>query len=144
MPSGGHVHVHRIVVVDSSIAVKWFKSEGEGSLDEAWSLLETHRTGAITLAVPGHFPSEVLNGLQYSRLALNEVQAAATALEQADLVIVPLSHRLTVPAIDLARAHNLTINDALFPALAMLLDAELVTADRMQARVAECQVRLLA
>jgi len=36
-----------------------------------------------------------------------------------------------------------TIHDALFPALAVLLECQLVTADQAQARVTECPVRLL-
>jgi predicted nucleic acid-binding protein len=143
MSSTQHTSEHRIVVVDSSVAVKWFKSEGERSLAQAWELLEAHREGALTLAVPGHFPAEVLNGLQYARLALDDVRAAATAIARTDLVAVPLSRRVTESAVALAQAHRLTVNDALFPALAMLLDCELVTADRAQARVTECPVRLL-
>ncbi|MBN2847387.1 MAG: type II toxin-antitoxin system VapC family toxin [Coriobacteriia bacterium] len=144
MKDYGHSAEQRIVVVDSSVAVKWYKCEGESGLDAAWALLEQHQTAEVTIAVPGHFAAEVLNGLQYARLGLDQVQAAAAALGDVDLVTVPLTRHLTEPAVTLARTHNLTINDALFPALATLLDAELVTADRAQARVTECRVRLLA
>lgn len=134
----------QIVVVDSSVAVKWFKSAGESDLEAAWALLEQHQAQMATLAVPGHFAAEVLNGLQYARHTLTSVFDAAGALDEIDLVTVPLSRRLTEPAVALARTYGLTINDALFPALAILLDAELVTADHVQARVTECRVRLLA
>lgn len=143
MDTPGDLGEARIVVVDSSVAVKWYKHEGESSLEAAWELLEQHRAQAVTIAVPGHFAAEVLNGLQYARHTLTMVWDAAGALDEIDLVTVPLSRRLTEPAVALARTHNLTINDALFPTLAMLLDAELVTADRAQARVTECRVRLL-
>ncbi|MHB1340555.1 MAG: hypothetical protein ACYC77_02740 [Coriobacteriia bacterium] len=43
----------------------------------------------------------------------------------------------------LARTHDLTVNDALYPALAMLLECELYTADRAHAGVTECVVRYL-
>jgi predicted nucleic acid-binding protein len=134
----------RIVVVDSSVAVKWYKMDGETAVDAAWTLLEEHRSLHATIAVPGHFAAEVLNALRYSRLGFDGVASAAGALDEIDLVSVPLTRRLTEPAVALARTHDLTINDALFPALAMLLDAELVTADRTQARVTECRVRLLS
>ncbi|MDO8847075.1 MAG: type II toxin-antitoxin system VapC family toxin [Coriobacteriia bacterium] len=133
----------RIVVIDSSVAVKWYKTQDESSVDAARALLEEHRSRLVTLAAPGHFAAEVLNALRYSRLGFDHVESAAGALDDIDLVTVPLTRRLTEPAVALARTHGLTINDALFPALAMLLDAELVTADRMQARVSECRVRLL-
>jgi predicted nucleic acid-binding protein len=134
----------RIIVIDSSVAVKWYKTDDESAVAAASSLLEEHQARRATLAVPGHFVAEVLNALRYSHLALDYVHAAAGALDEIDLVTVPLTRRLTEPAVALARTHHLTINDALFPALAMLLDAELVTADRAQARVTECRVRLLA
>ena len=144
MTSGDRGVEQGIVVIDSSIAVKWYKSEGESALDAAWALLEQHRDAVATIVVPGHFVAEVLNGLQYARLELDQVRLAAAALDDADLVTVPLTRHLTEPAVALARTHRLPINDALFPALAILLDAELVTADRAQARVTECRVRLLA
>lgn len=133
----------RIVVVDSSVAVKWFKTDDESAASAAWRLLEDHQSQLVTLAVPGHFAAEVLNALRYSRLDFDRVESAAGALDLIDLVTVPLTRSLTVPAVELARTHHLTINDAFFPALAILLDAELVTADRAQARVTECRVRLL-
>lgn len=144
MPTLAGPDATRIVVIDSSVAVKWYKTEEESAVDVAASLLEAHQSQTATLAVPGHFVAEVLNALRYSRLDLAYVHAAAGALDELDLVTVPLSRRLTEPAVALARTYGLTINDALFPALAVLLDAELVTADRAQARVAECRVRLLA
>jgi len=133
----------RIIVIDSSVAVKWFKTDDEAAVDAASALLEEHRSQRVTLAVPGHFAAEVLNALRYSHLELDYVHAAAGALEDIDLVTAPLTRRLTEPAVALARTHDLSINNALFPALAVLLDAELVTADHVQARVTECPVRLL-
>lgn len=133
----------RIVVVDSSVAVKWFKSTDESGINAAWHLLEQHRSRETTLVVPGHFAAEVLNGMQYASVPLETLRDVAAALHGFDLVTVPLTRQLTGPAVELARTHRLTINDALFPALAMLLECELVTADRSHARVTECEVRLL-
>ncbi|MGB4593502.1 MAG: type II toxin-antitoxin system VapC family toxin [Coriobacteriia bacterium] len=133
----------RIVVVDSSVAVKWFKSADESALNVAWHLLERHRSRETTLVAPGHFAAEVLNGMQYAGVPLETLKDVAAALHGFDLVTVPLTHQLTSAAVVLAREHDLTINDALFPALAMLLECELFTADRAHARVTECAVRLL-
>ena len=133
-----------VVIVDSSIAFKWFSSDGETRVDEALDLLRDHEAGSVLLVVPAHLPAEVLNGLRYSDLEPSEVTLAASALSRFELVAVPLTLQLTQLAVELALTHGLTIHDALFPALAMLLDAELVTADRAQARVTECRVRLLA
>jgi predicted nucleic acid-binding protein len=133
----------RVVVVDSSIGVKWFKPEDERGVDIAWDLLEQHRMQAVTIAVPGHFTAEVLNGLLWARCDSQRVREAAGLLHEFDLVPVSLTRQVTEPAVALALSHRLTINDALFPALAVLLRCKLVTADRAQARVTECPVRLV-
>jgi predicted nucleic acid-binding protein len=131
-----------IVCVDSSVAFKWFCSQDETSVDEALSLLARHRDGELIIAAPPHMPAEVLNGLHH-RLSTEEVGRLALALGQMDIVYYGWSPELLALAAELATRHSLTIHDALFSALAVQLDCELVTADRAQARVTECSVRLL-
>jgi predicted nucleic acid-binding protein len=134
----------RLLVVDSSVGVKWFKSEDEPAVDAALDILWEHQTGRSAIFVPGHFPAEVLNGLWYARYEPEQVRAAAEALDALAFSVVPLGRHVTEPAVALAARHGITIHDALFPALAQLLDCELVTADRQQAQVSECAIRLLA
>lgn len=131
------------IVVDSSVAFKWFSRDGETRVEDALELLEWHRAGDALLIVPAHLPAEVINALRYSGLDSVTVQRAAAALDGLDLVVVPLGSQLTQLATELAFSHRLTIHDALFAALAALLDAELVTADRAHARVTECAITLL-
>lgn len=132
-----------VLVIDSSVAYKWFNAEGESHVDVALELLSKHSCGAITLAAPAHMPSEVINGLRYARIEVEYLRRAAKALMGVEIVTVPLDAELLAAALDLALAHDLTIHDALFPALAIRLNCELVTADRAQARVTECPVTLL-
>lgn len=132
-----------VCVIDSSIAVKWFKTEGESAVDEAREYLRRHREEEVVLAAPAHLPAEVLNAVRYANIELELLRTAALALDAAELVVIPIRADLNALAAELAVKHNLTINDALFPGLAVLLDCELVTADRAQARVTECPVRLL-
>jgi predicted nucleic acid-binding protein len=140
--SGGEAPPRTLVCVDSSVAFKWFCSENESSIDEALTLLADHQEGRSLIAAPPHMPAEVLNGLHH-RLTSMEVAHLAAALGGMDILYHGWSSELLVDATALATRHNLTVHDALFPALAVLLDCELVTADRAQARVTECPVRLL-
>lgn len=133
-----------LLIVDSSVAIKWFKREDEGHVDVALGLLNRHRVGELRLTAPAHLPVEVLNGLQYSGLGVGLLRKAAEALFDADLLIIPADAELLASAADLASEYRLSLYDALFPALAVRLDCEFVTADRAQARVRECPVRLLA
>lgn len=133
-----------LVVVDSSVAYKWFSHLGESCVAEARAILDAHLDGRRLIAAPGHMPAEVVNGLRYAKLDRDTLRTAIEGLAEAELLIHPLTEELLLAAADIALANGLTVHDALFPALATLLDAELVTADRVQARVTECRVRLLA
>ncbi len=133
----------QMVIVDSSVAFKWFVSDDEERVEEARSLLQAHANAKIVLAAPGHLPVELMNSLRYSNRS-GDLHVAAKWLDLAGLLIVPTDAQLLCASIDIARAYDLTIYDAFFPALAMHFDCELVTADRKQARVTECPVRLLA
>ncbi len=132
-----------LAVVDSSVACKWLTPVGEASVQTALDLLEQHRSGRLILAAPAHLPAEVANGLFYSGLDDEGLRLGIEGLDEAELVLIPLTVALLLSAADLARVHRLTIHDTLFAALAVQLDCELVTADRAQARVTECPVRLL-
>lgn len=133
-----------LFVVDSSVAYKWFNHEGESHVEQALDLLFAHCRGDVLLAAPAHMPSEVINGLRYAKLDGEYLRRAPDKLLGAEILAVPLDAELMSAALNLALAYNLTIHDALFPALAIQLECELVTADRAQARVTECPVRLLA
>ncbi|MBA4370047.1 MAG: hypothetical protein C0418_00515 [Coriobacteriaceae bacterium] len=133
-----------VFVVDSSVAYKWFNAKGETHVEAALQLLSGHATRALLLAAPAHMPSEVMNGLRFAGLDVEYLRRAPEKLMGAEIATFPLDAELLASALDLALAHDLTIHDALFPALAIRLDCELVTADRAQARVRECPVRLLS
>lgn len=133
-----------LFVIDSSVAYKWFNDDGESNVEQALDLLSAHCQGDLLLAAPAHLPAEVLNGLRYVKLDVGTVLTAIEGLTEAEILTVPLDADLMSAALDLALAYELTIHDALFPALAVQLGCELVTADRAQARVTECPVRLLA
>jgi predicted nucleic acid-binding protein len=132
------------LVVDSSVAFKWFCSAEESSVDEALELLAAHAQGRLRLVAPAHLPAEVLNALAHrSGVHRAQLALAAEGLAEAELVYPAWDAALLSDAAVIARAHRLTYYDALFPALAIQLGCGLVTADRGQARVRECAVRVL-
>ncbi len=134
-----------LVCVDSSVAFKWFCAEDESSIEAALSLFTDHAAGRLTLVAPAHLPAEVLNALGCRRsVTAEQLAVAADGLAQSEIVFPAWDSALLSDAARLARKHRLTIYDALFPALATMLQCELVTADRAQARVRDCAVRLLA
>jgi predicted nucleic acid-binding protein len=98
--------------------------------------------GEAVAALP-HLVAEVVNALRYSPLGSDALRTAAEGLLESGLALVGPDVELMTSAIVIALAHDLTIHDALFAALAADLGCELVTADRRQARVTQCPVRLL-
>jgi predicted nucleic acid-binding protein len=133
-----------LCVVDSSVVYKWFNADAETSVAQARALIDEHQHGTRVLAAPAHMPAEVVNALRYAGLGEADLRLAAEALDAAEVVIAPLDGELLAAAVGVAAQYDLTIHDALFAALAIQIGCELVTADRKQAKVRECPVRLLA
>jgi predicted nucleic acid-binding protein len=130
------------LVIDSSVAVKWFLAEGEADVGKALELLSEHRSGAVLLCAPAHLLLEVLNALRFRGSSPVEIATAAQALLRARLELTPVEE-LASRAAELACKHDLTVYDAAFAALAERLGAFLVTADRRVARSGACLVRSL-
>lgn len=134
----------RYVVIDSSVVFKWFCSEDEGSVPEALALFTDHLSGRVTLVAPAHLPAEVLSALgRRPKVTSAQLVTAAEGVAESEIFYPAWERELLAEAAVLSRKHRLTIYDALFPALAMQLGCELVTADRAHARLSECHVRLL-
>ena len=130
----------RFVVVDSSVAFKWFVHH-ESATDRAWDLLEQHQRGEIVLAAPTHMPLEVLNAIMHTNADDELVGRVATDLDQFDIALFSLTPALLARSALVGRQDGLALYDAVFAALAETLRTELVTADRRQARASVCPVR---
>lgn len=133
----------RSIVIDSSVAVKWFKEPTESGAAEAFSLLGAHRDGDVLLAAPTHLILEVLNALRLSPISADELVQVALELERFAIAWVDITTSLASNAARVAREHGLTIYDATFVATALMLDAELVTDDQAILRTNACRMRAL-
>ncbi|MBN2839420.1 MAG: type II toxin-antitoxin system VapC family toxin [Coriobacteriia bacterium] len=133
----------RPVVIDSSVAVKWFKEPTEAGSDEAFALLGAHRDRHVSLVAPTHLILEVLNALRLSPLSADDLAQVAHKLDAFGVVWVEIDTSLGADAALLARAHGLTLYDAAFVATALSLDAELVTDDQAILRSEACRMRAL-
>ncbi len=130
------------VVIDSSVAFKWFDPAEPGA-GLAVEMLRKHQRDEIALVVPAHLPLEVVNVLVGRRTDLEDVVRAVGFLADADLLVAPVDTDLLLDAARIANAERIALYDAAFIALAARLDAELVTADRRQASTPACEVRLI-
>ena len=131
------------IVVDSSVAVKWFKEPTESGAAEAFALLDAHRDRYVTLVAPTHLILEVLNALRLSPLSADELAQVAQELEALGVAWVEIDTGLGADAALVAHTHGLTLYGAAFVATALMLDAELVTDDRAILRSGACRLRAL-
>jgi predicted nucleic acid-binding protein len=116
----------RLVVLDASVGVKWFKDE-IGS-DDARRLLSAHRDGEIRLVVPAIFAHELVatavrfGGPDFGREAWEH-------LAEAEVTVVSLDAAFVSAALAQCAALSCSFYDALAPALADQLGATLYSAD---------------
>lgn len=136
------VHAGEPLVIDSSVAFKWFDA-AEAGAGIARDLARQHARDEIALVAPAHLPLEVVNVLVSRRAGVGAIERAIGDLASVDLAIAPVDDTLLADAARIADAERIALYDAAFIALAARLDCELVTADRRQAATASCRVRLI-
>ena len=137
-----HVYTGRPVVIDTSVAFKWFDDSEHGA-DAAFALLREHQREEVALTAPSHLALEVLNVMVSRKLPMHEMEAGVALLAAADLLVADIDDALLGRALRIAAAEQLALYDAVFIALAAALDAELVTADGRQAATRSCRVRFI-
>lgn len=116
----------RLVVLDASVGVKWFKDE-PGSTD-ARKLLQDHRDDVAHIVVPALFTHEVVASAV--KRGVGHGESVWRLLRDSELTAVGLDDALVIAALDQCRLLGCSFYDALAPALALLLDATLYSADK--------------
>ena len=117
-----------IVVLDASVAVKWFLAEGEAGVADAAALLTDHAESRVRLVAPALIVNELL-GVFVRRLRGDAVPQALEAFFDAGVHLVPPDRQLMVGAARLVAQCQLSAFDAVYAALAQSLACELATAD---------------
>lgn len=118
------------LLVDTSVLVKWFHSEGESELGEARSIRNATQIGEIESRVIDLALYEMGNVL----LRALRWSASDVANQLADLVVIcgpplALAAEWLSQAAELAERHQLTFYDAAWAAAAKALDVSLVSVD---------------
>ena len=118
----------RKVVVDASVAVKWFVEEKYTR--EALMLRDSYREGLVDLIAPSILPHEVLNALKYSgAFGEDDLKEIAGILESLQITLYNLEGEYAIKTIEIAMRKGLTIYDASYIALAIVEGATLYTAN---------------
>lgn len=117
------------VVIDASVAVKWFIEEENSSI--AQNLLQKHREQKIKLVAPDILVLEVLNGLYYSaHFRKEDLLIIAQRLFSFEIEYIALYEKLASDAVKIVTTSGITPYDSLFIALAEKENCPLITADK--------------
>lgn len=123
------------VVVDTSIAVKWYLPE-KGSEQASRLRMGWERAGA-PIMMPELVRAEFANAIwSHGQLKPEEKKRIVFQFLDMPFEIMPMESELIRKAFELAMEMDATVYDCIFLALAILADARLVTADAQFARKA--------
>lgn len=119
------------IVVDTTVVLKWFHTDGESEVIEAHALLAAHRDEALT----AHILDLSLYELGNVLLRALRWSAEDTSNQLDDLLVICGPPLAPAPqwrrdAAALAEKHGLTFYDAMFAAAARAMRAPLVSADK--------------
>jgi len=119
----------REIVIDASVAVKWFVEEEYS--DQAIKLKDLHVKGEIDLVAPSLIYYEVLNALRYSGVfKLEELGLIARLLEDLQIRLYPPRSVVMARAVELSLKYDITVYDASYLSLAEHLNTVVYTADK--------------
>ena len=127
-----------VLVLDASVAVKWFLPPTAESLtDEADQLLQLFIRREVDFAVPDVFWAELANvfwkAIRQNRLTKAEAELALVSLTERKLPTVPSVDVIQV-AFAIANAFQRSVYDSIYVAVAVQLNAQLITADERLVR----------
>jgi len=117
-----------LLVLDTSVILKWFKEEVYS--DIALKIKKEFVDELHEIIVPDLLLYEFVNAMKYSRLFNEEtIKESLSNLIDLDIHIVIPTEEMLSEAIELSYSYNITIYDAVFLSLAKLINAIFVTAD---------------
>jgi len=127
------------IVVDASVAVKWLNQHNEESTEQAFALLESARNGDIDMITSDLLVHEVFNALVRGKgIADEELNEAYKDFFLFPFTIVSTDQGIARLAGVVAQKFLMSIYDAVYVALALKLDALLITANfRHQGKVGD-------
>jgi len=120
----------KILVIDSSVMVKWINSQNEDNLEKADQIRHDARLEKVELIAPELAKYEVGNVLlKGKQLTPQQAMTSLGTVYSLPLTYIPDSEELSQTSYSLAYKAGITYYDASFVSLANSLEASLVTAN---------------
>ncbi len=119
------------IVLDASVAVKWFNEKNEDYVEAAVEIQNQKISGCLDIIVPDLFFLEVLNVfLTKSGFGPQEISIIRQVLHKMSLRVIYPDNDILEDTVQIACANSLTIYDSLYIAIAKVCEAPLFTEDK--------------
>jgi predicted nucleic acid-binding protein len=120
-----------MIVVDASVAFKWFKSDNEDFYQESTQLLKQHLTGVKKILVPQFIFLELSNALGTKTLTSIELaKKHIKNLYSFNLEVYLPNQQDLMNSLSLAKKYKTSVYDMLYAVTAKKNKCKLITADR--------------
>lgn len=116
-----------LLVIDSSVAVKWLIVKDELYITQADNILKDTKDGLVKLLMPELAHYEIGNVLVNKKLGLLDVKEALTYFYKIPISFQEEDYELALSTTQIAFKYGITFYDASFISLAQRLKANLVT-----------------
>ena len=119
------------IVLDASIAVKWFNVKSEDNVEIALEIQRKKISDKLEIIVPDLFFLEIINVfLTKSKFSVEDIFIIGEALHKMNLKVIYPDHSILNSAIKIAYTCDLTIYDSLYIGVAKLCEISLLTEDK--------------
>lgn len=116
-----------ILVIDSSVAVKWLNNQDELFVIQADKILKDVQKEKACIIMPELAKYEIANALLHKKMLLPNTLGSLATFYSIPIEFIPQDQKQTQSAIEIAYANKITFYDASFMALAKERKAKLVT-----------------
>lgn len=119
-----------MVVIDASVAFKWFSTEKELFLNQALRLLDSHLLKKAIIIVPDLMIYELANAwTTRTKIPVNKIKIFLKDLEDTGLNIETATFKLLTKSAVFAKKYQVSVYDAIYAVLAKEKKCKLITAD---------------
>lgn len=132
-----------LLILDTSVVLKWFLDRGESDVVPARKLREAFLKGGCTLGAPDLLLIEVANALIAGHRARpKEVSETIATILEIGLQLFELQFPALVKATEMAATYGVAVYDSYFLAVSIESDGLLVTADESFLRKIKSHVNI--
>ncbi|TSC87845.1 MAG: Uncharacterized protein G01um10147_348 [Microgenomates group bacterium Gr01-1014_7] len=119
-----------MIIIDSSVAFKWFSQEDEGDIDKALEILDLHLQKKEIITVPDLIIYELANvWATKSNLPLKRSKVFLKDFQNSQFVIEQISFELINKAMTFSKKYKVSVYDTIYAVLAKEKKCLLITAD---------------